>query len=91
MLAIAANEKWQGQCLDVTSAFLQGADLERDVFVIPPEEERVDGELWRLIKSCYGLYDSARKWFLDVAAELENLDLAHVTGDHAVFYYRKNA
>ena len=88
-LAIAANEKWKLESLDVTAAFLQGASIERDVYVVPPDEERREGELWKLKKGVYGLYDAARKWFLSVAENLENLELVHITGDHAVFYHRE--
>ena len=38
----------------------------------------------------YGLYDSARKWYLNVIEELEKNEMRPVTGDEAVFYYRAN-
>jgi hypothetical protein len=59
-LAISANSNFKLKSLDVTSAFLQGEKLERDVFVIPPLEARKPGKLWKLQKSAYGLYDASR-------------------------------
>ena len=60
VLVIAVNEGWKAECLDVTAAFLQGAAIERDVFVKPPKEEHVEGTLWKLLKSGYGLNDASR-------------------------------
>ena len=65
-LTITANERFEMKSLDVTSAFLQGSPLERNIFVAPPEERNKDGIIWKLKKSCYGLYDASRKWFLAV-------------------------
>ena len=36
LYTIAGNEGWNMECIDVTSAFLQGEDLDRKIFVIPP-------------------------------------------------------
>ena len=59
-LAVAANEGYKIKTLDVTSAFLQGCSLKREVFVQPPPECQKDGLIWKLKKSCYGLYDASR-------------------------------
>ena len=37
-LAIVGNEDFEIECIDVTSAFLQGQTLAREVFVTPPLE-----------------------------------------------------
>ena len=88
-LAIAANEGWRLENLDVTSAFLQGTDLEREVYVMPPKEIQLEGQLWKLKKGAYGLYDAARMWFLAVVQSLEELQMESIVGDNAVFYYRE--
>ena len=67
---IAANESFSLKSLDVTSAFLQGYPLQRDVFIHPPQERKVEGVVWKLKKSCYGLYDASRNWYLAVIATL---------------------
>ena len=89
-LAVAANEGWKAESLDVTAAFLQGSKLEREVFVEPPPEMKTDGEIWRLNKAGYGLYDSARLWYLKVVNYLEENGMDQVTGDEATYYCRVN-
>ena len=61
---IAAREKWDIKASDVASAFLQGIEIDRDVFVLPPKERRVPKVLWRLLKPVYGLVDAPRGWYL---------------------------
>ena len=46
---------WQIQSLDITSAFLQGNIIERDVFLKPPSEASSDGMLWKRKRCIYGL------------------------------------
>ena len=58
--AVAAKEGWNIKSIDGTAAFLQGAPIERDVFVLPPKERRVPGILWKLKIPVYGLTDAAR-------------------------------
>ena len=67
---IAAKEKWEIKSSDVTCAFLQGVDIERDVFLLPPKERRVPGMLWKLLKPVYGLVDAPRGWHLSLDQEL---------------------
>ena len=76
--------------MDVTAAFLQGSPMDRKVFVEPPPEMKVDGEIWLLNKAGYGLYDSARKWYLGVIETLEENGMKALIGDEATFYYRVN-
>ena len=45
MYAEAANEGWPVESIDVTAAFLQGDELDRDIFVIPPKESGLTGKL----------------------------------------------
>jgi hypothetical protein len=52
--------------LDATNAFLQGREITREVFAEPPKEMNRPGFIWKLLKSCYGLYDGSRNWFLAV-------------------------
>lgn len=87
---ISANEKWKLESYDVTSAFLQGKTLERNIFMKPPKERETQGYLWKLKKACYGLYDGSRKWFLATEEELLRLGCVKCTKDEAVFFYRLN-
>ena len=89
-LTIAANENFKLKCLDVTSSFLQGYPLERDVFIKPPTERANQGKVWKLKKSCYGLYDASRKWYLAVKETLQKMEMKSLSGDDAFFYSVKN-
>ena len=89
-LSIAANEQFNIKSLDVTSAFLQGYPLERDVFVLPPVEARMEGKIWKLKKSCYGLYDASRAWYLAVKEQLLKIGIKNLSGDDALFYLMKD-
>ena len=85
-LALAANEDFHLKSLDVTSAFLQGRPLERDLFINPPPEKASIGKVWKLKKSCYGLYDASRQWFMSVRETLLGMDMKSLSGDDAFFF-----
>ena len=63
-LSLAANEDFHMKSLDVTSAFLQGRPLERDLYIKPPSEKSSIGKVWKLKIFCYGLYEASRQWFI---------------------------
>ena len=88
-LAICANERFQLKSLDVTSAFLQGQPLEREVFVSPPAEARKEGVVWKLKKTCYGLYDASRNWYFAVKEEIKKLGIKTLSGDSSFFCLSK--
>ena len=50
-LTVAANEKFKVRCGDIKSAYLQGNDMTREVFVKPPEEAEAGNTLWQLVKN----------------------------------------
>ena len=89
-LAIAANEEFGIMSADITSAFLQGKTLEREVFVIPPVEAKREGELWLLQKGAYGLIDGSRLFYLQLKEKLEELGFKPVSGDSALFTFHKD-
>ena len=63
LYSIAANEGWEIESIDVTSAFLQGEKLDREIFVKPPKEADLNGYLWKMKKATYGLCDASRHWW----------------------------
>ena len=63
MFALAATNSWKVKSLDIKSAYLQGKEIERLVYVKPPVQVTRD-KLWRLKKAIYGLNDAARLWCL---------------------------
>ena len=61
-LALAANEEFDLQSVDIRAAFLQSRTLDRDVFMEPPKDLKEEGALWKLKKPLYGLDDDSRKF-----------------------------
>ncbi len=71
-LAVVASKKWIVKTTDIKCAILQGLNLERDVFICPPEEAQVpEGAIWKLQKCLYGLNDGARQFYLSVREHLK--------------------
>ena len=90
LLAIVAASSWTLHSLDVKSAFLQGVDMTRDVFIKPPKEANTD-KLWKCKKAPYGLGDAGRHWYLRVLEELLSAGLIQCSFDKAIFIcYHKN-
>ena len=85
--AIAAKEDWNIKSNDVTCAFLQGAPIERDVFLLPPKERRIPGMLWQLKKPVYGLADAARGWHLALDKQLTLAGCEKCKLDPAMYLY----
>jgi hypothetical protein len=83
--AVAAKEAWDIRSIDGRSAFLQGAPIDREVFVLPPKERRVPGTLWQLKKPVYGLKDAARGWHLALDEKLMNAGCEKCLIDPAMY------
>ena len=64
LMAVAANEEFHLASVDIRAAFLQSCVLDCDVFVLPPENIRKPGKVWKLKKPLYGLDDALRKFWL---------------------------
>ena len=86
-LAIAANEGFNLQSMDIRAAFLQSRSLDRDVFVEPPRDLKKDGIIWKLKKPLYGLEDASRKFWLRVKDIFKQKGLKNVCGDEAFYYH----
>ena len=67
---------------DVSVTFLQGAPINRNVFVTPPKERRIPGILWRLKKAACCLID---------ASTIRNMKCEQSLLDPAMYlYFDKN-
>ena len=49
--------------MDISTAFLQGGALQREVYVRPPQELHAPGQLLKLRKVVYGLVDAPLHWY----------------------------
>lgn len=88
-LAIASNEGWACESIDIKAAFLQGKAIERDIFVKPPKDLLKPGVIWKLNKVVYGLDDAARNWYFSVKEELIRLKCQQSVLDQALFRFIK--
>ena len=84
---IAVSFGWHIQTADVKAAFLQGSDLDRDVYVKPPKEASVPGKVWKMIKRAYGFVDASRGFYLEVEKTLVNLGCLSSCYDPAMYIY----
>ena len=90
ILSLAASNKWVLHSLDFTNAFLQGASLEREVFLRPPPDvrEKKPGFVWQLVKRIYGLKDASRGWYLELSQYLQELGGQLVDLDQAMYCFK---
>ena len=85
-IAIAASMGWRINSLDVQSAFLQGEEVEGNIYLKPPKEANTD-KLWKLRKYVYGLKQASRKWYLKISKELQALGVKMSHMDEAFFFW----
>ena len=86
IMAIIAQKKWSLNTVDIKTAFLQGATIERDTYLRPPREAKT-GNLWKLRKCAYGLADASHKWCDQVKDFMLSVGCKMSLVDPAVFYY----
>ena len=91
LLAMAASKHWTIKSTDVKSAFLQGQELQRDVYLQPPKEACTSKEdIWKLRRCLYGLNDAARQFYLSLSEELIKLGAEKSQLDPSLFaFYSK--
>ena len=87
LLTLLLANNWNCNSIDVKSAFLQGKDIERDVYINPPVEFRNEHSVWKLHKCVYGLNDASRTWYLRVRDELMKLEAKPSHSEPALFYW----
>ena len=86
LLTIASSCRWKICSVDIKAAFLQGNNIDREVFLKPPKEACASGKLWKLQKVVYGLPDASRVWYLRVVEEMKKLGVSVSKYDKAAFY-----
>lgn len=86
LITIAAHKQWTIKTTEIKSAFLQGKELSRDVYLRPPIESGVSkGIIWNLRHCLYDLKDGARQFYLSVKEELVKLGCKQSKLDPVVF------
>ena len=90
-LTLASIHNWTVKTTDIKSAFLQGQEIKRDVYIKPPKEyENAKGVIWKLRHGLYGLKDGARQFYLSVKEEVQRLGCQISKMDPAMFFLYKN-
>ena len=72
VFALITSNEWKVKSIDVKTAFFQGKEIERVVYVRSPIEANISN-VWKLQKYVYGLADGGRYWYFRVKGELLNL------------------
>ena len=73
VFVLASIMSWEIHSLDITSAFLQGNDIEREVFIRLLSEIMEEGKIWKLQRCIYGLNEAPRQWHNRAEHELLKL------------------
>lgn len=87
LVAVSCQKQWQLHSMDIKSAFLQGLELSRDIFIKPPYEANSTGKLWKLRKCVYGLADASLYWYNRVKSIMIEAGGIISKVDPAVFYW----
>ena len=84
---VSAMTGWVLRYLDFTSAFLQGGQIDRKIFLRPPRDVCSRKEVWSLKKCLYGLNDAPRSWYVKVKDSLISLGATQSIYDSALFLW----
>ena len=84
--SVIATHRWDLKSIDVQTAFLQGKQMERIVYLKPPKEAHTTS-LWKLRKCVYGLSDASRHWYLRVKEEILRLGCEVSQLDQGLFLF----
>ena len=75
LLTVAATNNWKINSIDFAAAFLQGENIDRELYITPPKDIRREQPdlIWRVVKRIYGLKDASRGWYLELDKALKGL------------------
>ena len=91
VMLTASAKNWKICSIDVASAFLQGNQIEREVYIRPPVELCDEDKVWRLKRCLYGLNDAPREWYNKIYEEFIQSGAVRSTLDNAMFmWYDEN-
>ena len=93
ILTFAASTGFKINSIDFSSAFVQGKDIDRTVFLRPPPDIRLQkpGMVWKVIKRLYGFKDASRGWMQALDEELRANGMVRSHFDKGLYlYYEEN-
>ncbi len=86
-LTVINQKEWKCHTIDIQTAYLQGEQIKRVVYVKPPEEIE-NGVLWRLNKTIYGLQDAAKAWYNKVVKVVNEIGGEKCKLEPNIFYWK---
>ncbi|KAI3655909.1 hypothetical protein MP638_003672, partial [Amoeboaphelidium occidentale] len=92
LLALAAQNDYEVEQVDFTTAFLNGT-LDEEIYLEIPEGYRVanpKGKALRLRKSLYGLKQAPRQWNLALDKTLQSFGFRRLVTDEAIYHKVKD-
>ena len=90
IMSVSVFNNWDISSFDIKSAFLQSANIGREVFLKPPVEAEDQWYLWLLLKPVYGLADACRSWYFSFKAFITSLGCESCKLDPALFTLSRN-
>jgi hypothetical protein len=87
--ALACKNDWELDTFDAKRAFLWGT-LKEEIHMRQPkgfEEGDWKVLVWLMLRTIYGLKQSAMEWYEQVRSIMSDLGFVRSEADHAVFYY----
>ena len=87
LLTVASYRGWAPIAVDISTAFLQGGALQRQVYVRWPQELHAPGQLLKLRKAVYGLVDAPLQWYQARHKAMLSLGAIVVPFDLAIYLF----
>ena len=88
LLTVAFYRGWASIGVDISTAFLQGGALQREVYVRPPQDLHAPGHLLKLRKAVYGLVDAPMHWYQALHKAMLSIGAIVVPFDPAIYLFR---
>ena len=90
LLSISASTGWKLHSLDFQAAFIQGKDIDRELYMKPPPDYRKTnpGIIFRIRKRLYGLRDASRGWVTEIRDYLLGCGMIQSSMDRALFFMK---
>ena len=87
LLKVASYRGLAPITVDISTAFLQGGALQREVYVRPPQQLHAPGQLLKLRKAVYGLVDAPLYWYQALHKAMLSIGVIVVPFDLAIYLY----
>ena len=82
---------WSFWLFDVSTAFLSGKAVDRDLYVQPPRDLKCvnPAVLWKILKSAYGLSEAPRLWYIQAKDLLKKCGFEEIPWVPATFLKKR--